>query len=449
MTIETSPARPLRPGEADAGTPIDIAVVGGGLGGLLAAVDAARRPTTGRVVLFEPHPLGGRARCDERSGFTFNRGPRAIYRGGPADRLLTELGIDTSTGGPPSMAGAGATSAGQVHLLPQGAASALRSSLLTPGEKLTFARSFLRASRTDPATVTGRSVAEWLDDLRLEGGPRQLLEALVRVSTYVHAPTELDAGAALANVQAGTSAGVRYLDGGWQVLVDEVEALAASLGVERVTAAVTAVRVGADGGVELVAAGTAHPEVVPARSAIVAVGLPEAAAALLGTRPTAWATLGPPVTAACLELGVRRPPTRRFVLGIDEPTYLSTHAPPARLAPPGQAVVHLLRYQAPGEEPDPSGQRELLQRRAGDAGIEADDQITQRFLASMTVMGGLPLAAGGGLAGRPSVVVDGHPGVCIVGDWVGPTGLLLDAVAASAAEAAAHAASRSATMART
>src|SRR5436305_6407323 len=93
-------------GEAGPGR-TDVAVVCGGLGGLVAALVATRAPGVRRVRLYEPHPLGGRARCDERDGFVFNRGPRALYIGGPADRTLTALGVDTTTGGPPVVVGAG------------------------------------------------------------------------------------------------------------------------------------------------------------------------------------------------------------------------------------------------------------------------------------------------------------------------------------------------------
>jgi len=63
------------------------------------------------------------------------------------------------------------------------------------------------------------------------------------------------------------------------------------------------------------------------------------------------------------------------------------------------------------------------------------------------VSGGLPTAEGGGLGGRPAVASSDRPGVLLAGDWVGPEGLLLDAVAASATEAGRQAAARSATMA--
>jgi hypothetical protein len=64
----------------------------------------------------------------------------------------------------------------------------------------------------------------------------------------------------------------------------------------------------------------------------------------------------------------------------------------------------------------------------------------------MVVSGAIP-SAPGGLAARPAVAVAEHPGAFVVGDWVGPTGLLLDAVAASAVAAGEQAAQRCATMA--
>lgn len=444
---------------------IDIAVVGGGLGGLLAAVSAARNPGAGRVVLFDPHPLGGRARCDVRDGFTFNRGPRALYLGGPADRTLRSLGVDTSHGGVPTQPGAGAVDRGRVHVMPQGPGSVLRTSLLSPGEKLAFARAFVRFPKIDPATLVGTSVAAWLDGTGLAGAPRRLFEALVRLTTYTDAPDVFDAGAALTSAQAGLDPGVRYLDGGWQVLVDALAARASEAGVEHRDQAVERVESDPDPNwssstTAAAADGPQHDDdratvglrlaggqVVGARSVVLAVGGPDAAGRLLGGQPPSWSALGPAVTVACLELGLRQPPPRRFILGVGEPTYLSTHAPPADLAPDGQAVVHLMRYQRPGDDLPADAQRAVLDRLAADAGIATADVVTERFLARMVVSGGLPTAAGGGLAGRPGVAVDGHQGVFVTGDWVGPEGLLLDAVAASATAAAQQAAARSATMA--
>jgi len=428
----------------DDATTADLVVVGGGLAGLIAANTAARAPGSRRVVLFDPHPLGGRARCDERDGYLFDRGPRALYLDGVGDRTLQDLGVDTEAGGPPTLDRAGAVYGGEVHRLPQGAASALCSGLMTPLEKFAFAKAFARVPRVDPSGLAGSSAAEWLDAMGLAGAPRHLVEALIRVATYADAPDQLDAEAAVAGIQAAQSPGVRYLDGGWQSIVDSLAAKAEAAGVEQRREAVELVA--ADGESGTVRVRTTSGE-LQAGGVVLAAGTPDVAARLLGGTPASWPELGPPAAAACLELGLRRPPARRFILGVDEPTYLSTHAPPARLAPPGHAVVHVMRYQAPDDQMPANDQRAILDRLAGQAGITPDDIVRERFLARMVVTGALPTAASGGLAGRVPVAVAEHLGVHLAGDWVGPTGMLLDAVASSAVDAARQATGASATMA--
>ena len=117
-------------------------VVGGGIGGLVAALVAAEGRA--RVVLVEPHPLGGRARCDERDGYVLNRGPRALYRGGPAEQGLQALGVATHAGGAPAMAGAMALHRGGLERFPSGAIGAARTRLLTTAEKVTVSRALTR-----------------------------------------------------------------------------------------------------------------------------------------------------------------------------------------------------------------------------------------------------------------------------------------------------------------
>jgi hypothetical protein len=62
--------------------------------------------------------------------------------------------------------------------------------------------------------------------------------------------------------------------------------------------------------------------------------------------------------------------------------------------------------------------------------------VAQRFLPAMTVANTIPLAAGGGLRGRPAVEVREVPGLFLSGDWVGREGTLANASVASAARAA-------------
>ena len=66
---------------------VDIVVVGGGIGGLGAAAMLGRSGK--RVLLLErSSSLGGRGATSVESGFHFNFGPHALYRGGHGMRVL-------------------------------------------------------------------------------------------------------------------------------------------------------------------------------------------------------------------------------------------------------------------------------------------------------------------------------------------------------------------------
>jgi hypothetical protein len=72
-------------------------------------------------------------------------------------------------------------------------------------------------------------------------------------------------------------------------------------------------------------------------------------------------------------------------------------------------------------------------------GVYDEDIVVRRSLARMTVASTTPNPAAGGLRGRPSITATGLPLAFLAGDWVGPHGLLTDAVLASG-----HAAGRAA-----
>ncbi len=425
----------------------DVAVVGGGIAGLVAAIEARHQGAT--VTLSEPHPLGGRGRTDRRNGFTFNRGPRALYRGGPAEAALARLGVDVGSGGLPITSGAVALVGDRCHRLPTSPAATVATGLFTAREKVTATRHLLPILR-DPGPVPADvTLAAWLDGRGTSGTVRAFLEAMVRVATYTDAPGVVPAGEALAQVRAATGLGVRYLDGGFGSIVDALAAIAAAEGVVIAPTAVQTVLPDADGGWRLdTASATRRADAV-----VVAAGTPAATSGLVAGGIDGLDALGPPARAACLELGLRRVPARRFALGMDRPTYLSVHSPPADLAPDGGAVVHVMRYRRPDDDLDPERGRAELQAVARAVGITDDDIVAQRYLDAMVVTGAVPAAATGGLAGRPPVADDRRPGVFLAGDWVGPEGWLLDGAVASAVvagrAAGRHAVARRATMAPT
>jgi phytoene dehydrogenase-like protein len=406
-----------------------IVVVGGGLAGLTAAALLARGGR--RVTLFEGGQLGGRATTQERNGFRFNFGPHALYRAGALSRVLEQLGVRI-TGKSPGSPGA-ALRGGKRHLLPRDPETLARTSLFGPESRMEATSVLAAVPRLNPDELAKVSVGEWLQELRHEE-VRQFITALIRLSTF-SGDERQSMGAVAAQLQLGL-AGVLYLDEGWASIVLELDRVAREAGAEiRSGNAVTAVE--HEGGVRGVRLqdGTFYQ----ASAVILAVG-PSTAARLAGhgTVLDAWADSLIPVRLASLDIGLRRlpDPGSPFALGLEEPLYFSVHAPAARLAPEGAAMVHVARYLRTDEEPGADVEAELEELlEVMQPGWRAE-LTERRFLRHTTVTNALPTAAMGGTGGRPGPAVPGIPNLYVAGDWVGPQGLLSDASAASAELAA-------------
>ena len=381
-----------------------IVVIGGGLAGLSAAVAAGQ--AGGRVTLLDSHAPGGRARTEIRDGFRFNQGPHAVYRGGPGRRVLARLGIRPAGHAPP-LRGARALANGHLHSLASGR-------LLSMRAKGQVARVFGMLPVTSPDRWAGRSASEWIEALRLRPDAAAVMAAYVRAATYVPTLGELPADLAIAQVRISFR-GVIYLDGGWEQLVSGLLSRAEAVGVEIHPRTIAEAVAGGPGAWQVRTSGG----VLQAGAVVVAPGRPTAARRLLPADP-GWAELGPEVTAACLDLGLRRPGTR-LVFGIDEPLYLSPHSPPGDLAPAGCGLVHAMRYGSTTPDED----RARLWALAASAGISEEDVAVHRFLPRMVVLSSLPPPERG-VAGRPPVAVAASPGIFVAGDWVGPAGWLSD-----------------------
>jgi phytoene dehydrogenase-like protein len=416
----------------------DLVVIGGGLAGLAAATIAARQGR--RVRLFEKAAeLGGRATTQQKDGYAFNIGPHALYRGSAGMRVLRDLGI-TPQGAPPAPAGGHAVRAGVKHAFPAGFLSLLSTGVLSLGGKLEVARLLARIQSFDAAPLASTSVAAWLRSLSGRAEVRELLAALVRLTTYADAPEQQSAGAALDQVQRALQQNVLYLDGGWQQLVDALRgaALAAGVTIEPGVRA-DAVELTPDGAVHAIRlAGGAS---TPCAAAILAVP-PADAAALLAGAPRAtverWAAQAIPLHAACLDLALDTLPEPRstFALGIDQPLYFSVHSAVARLTPGRGALIHLARYLEPAQPVDSTRDLRELEQLADlvQPGWRTH-VVHKRFLPHVVVSHDVVTAARGGLAGRPGPRVDGARGLYVAGDWVGGEGMLADASLASARRA--------------
>ncbi|QDU31719.1 hypothetical protein ETAA8_68790 [Anatilimnocola aggregata] len=416
----------------------EIAVVGGGLAGLLAAVKLARAGK--QVVLLEQAKgLGGRAATTVKGDVRFNLGPRALYLHGAAHRLLTELEIPF-TGAVPNTGKGMGYYGGREYLLPRNMSQILSTSLLSWREKWQLFRFFQQIHSFDLEPLQRTSIHEWVTTRYGTGALANLFFGLFRLSTYAADLELISAGATLAQFRIGLTGNVWYIDGGWQSIVDRLRDRAVGLGVQIHTGAhVHAVRSTAAG----VLVQATHQPDLHAAAAILAVS-PQVASLLLALPEphelVRWSVDSRPVHAACLDIALSRltRPEHRFGLGLDEPTYASVHSAAAKFAPPGVAVIHVMKYLQSNQEQSARDNEQQLE------GVLDRLQpgwrthvLTRRYLPSMAVTHALPLAAQGGLTGRPNVAVANRPGVFLAGDWVGQHGQLADAAAASAATAAA------------
>lgn len=417
-----------------------VIIIGGGLTGLTAANFLANAGHT--VTLFEKsHALGGRAATTSKNGIHFNLGPHALYRSGQAYKILQELGVEIS-GALPKVDGSLAIDGGRKHTLPGGALTLMTTSLFGVSAKLELGRLLTTLPKLDAQTINHLSVREWLDrEIRHEDA-RRFVQAFFRLGSYANDPERQSAGAALAQFQMALKESVVYLNGGWQMLVDSLRAKAEAAGVKLVSEArVIAVernpQSGQVTGVRL-ADGSLH-----AAEAVIAATSPNEACELIeGGDKTIlgeWARTAIPVKAACLDIALQHlpQPTNNFALGIDRPLYLSVHSAAAKLAPAGNAVIHVAMYLRSENSDTPKDIEHELEElldlvQPGWQSLV----IERRFLPSMTVTHALTTAEQGGTVGRPSVQVPGIAGLYVAGDWVGVEGLLADASVASGKRAA-------------
>lgn len=417
----------------------DFIVIGGGVAGLAVATFLAKQGKSVHL-LEQSHALGGRARTKQQDGFYLNIGPHALYRGGRGLKTLNELGIEVH-GRVPSVSGAYAVKGGVKYTFPAGMVSLLTTSLFNLSAKLETARLLASLAKLDGNAVMNMSLREWVDREISHADVKDFLMAVFRVSTYSNAPELMSAGAAIEQLKMAFDKSVLYLDGGWQTIVDGLAEAAKRAGVRIETGAkiesierdlagaVRSVRF-ADGRVLMAST------VIIASSPSVAVNLVERGRQ---TQLARWADEAIPVKAATLDVALRYLPKPKatFALGVDRPLYLSVHSATARLAPEGGALIHVAKYLAPGGEDS----NETIERE-----LEGLLDIVQpgwrnalahlRFLPDLIVANSTPLAERGGINGRPGPRVDDVPGLFVIGDWVGPEGMLVDASFASAKLAA-------------
>ncbi|HTI72507.1 MAG TPA: FAD-dependent oxidoreductase [Candidatus Limnocylindria bacterium] len=414
----------------------DVAVIGAGLAGLTAAAYLAKSGRT--VAVFERAPqAGGRAASTFDSECRFNLGPHALYRGGGSLEILAELGIRYH-GAPPEGEGRFLGFETELHPLPTGPASLLISRALPLAAKVELGALLARLGSIDPTPWHSDPLRAWLDAEIKHSETRKIMAAFCRLATYGNNTAEQSAGATLQQLQVG-GAGVYYIDGGWQTLVDELQLVAVEAGasfhdncaVKRLDQVETGWKLSLADGAEISA------------TAVISTVAPKILESML--EPDLRKRLGfqssnlKPVQAACLDLALRSVPRpdRRFVLGVDQPLYFSIHSAWAKLGSSQTAVIHAAKYLDPHEPHDARNNEQELEAWMDliQPGWRAET-LHRRYMPQLTVTEASVMASGGGYAGRVASSVEGLSNLWVAGDWVGSHGMLADASLLSAQAAA-------------
>ena len=188
----------------------DVAVVGGGVAGLTAAIYAARAGKQ-TILIEKQERLGGRAMTHKKKGAYFNLGGHALYHG---DALSTfrELGLQLP-GGQPSIDGYGIWK-GKLSPLPMGVKSLFTTPLLSWKGKMELGAWLAKLGKLDTQLYDNMSLREWIEGNVQDPMVRNLFYSLLRTASYVVAPDLQAAGPVLQQLKHALK-GVLYLDRGW------------------------------------------------------------------------------------------------------------------------------------------------------------------------------------------------------------------------------------------
>jgi phytoene dehydrogenase-like protein len=409
---------------------LDVIIIGGGLAGL---TTAALLACSGKAVTLFEHSsreIGGRPRTADIEGFYFNQGPHALYLTDASDTILKEIGINY-TGGIPAGKGY-LISGGKKREIAGGYSSWLSG-------KSDGSQFFISPTQMDFSQLESVTEQEWLDKNIHDINDAEIIKTILRLNTYANDPDIQSIGPVLHQIYVGSRAGVMYLDGGWQTLVDGLLTVAKNANARIVMGkkAIRVKRTDSSGWRVLLDDKTE----VSAKIVVIAAG-PKDAYSLFddNERPdvlSKTAKEAKPVRLVCLDVALSSLPDKDtlFALGVDRPLYFSVHSAYAKLAPKGGALIHVAKYLGTSFEPKPREDQPELEEfldllQPGWRQV----LVKKRPLPNMVVSNALVTAADGGLGRRPDTKIAEN--LYIVGDWVGKEGLLSNASVASAKHAA-------------
>ncbi|WP_202916215.1 phytoene desaturase family protein [Paenibacillus mesophilus] len=411
----------------------DAAIIGGGISGLIAAIDLARANKS-VIVLEKSNRLGGRGMTINKDGACFNLGGHALYRAGEAYSILQELGVKLEGGTPP--ADGYAIWQNRLWPLPGNPARLLSSRLLSWPGKVELGRFMLGLGKIDAAAMANISLRDWAERQIRDPMVRHIFYALCRTATYNKALDDQPVGPVIRQVQRSLKSGVLYVNGGWQTIVDQLRELAVRAGATiRSGKNVTEImHNGAVSGLRF-----SDGETIQVNRVISTLSPAETYRLVGDADPTSlrrWKDGARPVMAACLDLCLKRLPVadRHFAIGLDQPVFFTNHSRVAKLSDRDTLVMHLIKYNCSGDS-DPKTDERLLEQTMNLLHPDWQKEVVaKQFLPNMTVVHDYMHLGQSEL--MPGPAVPEIRGLYIAGDWASHGEMLADAAAASARRAA-------------
>ncbi|MFX3633190.1 MAG: phytoene desaturase family protein [Candidatus Pristimantibacillus sp.] len=410
----------------------DVAIVGGGVAGLTAAVYAAKAGKQ-TIVIEKQDRLGGRAISNLKKGAYFNLGGHALYHG---DALTTFRELGLSLQGKQPTTDAFGIWKGELHALPMGMGSLLTTPLLSWKGKMEFAAWFMKFGKLNTDLYNQISLREWIEGNIHDPMARNVFYSLLRTSSYVMAPDLQAAGPALKQLKNALQE-VLYLDRGWGAMIDELRKKAADYGVHFLSKSkVISIdhqngivqHVLCEDGVKV----EASHIIVTTSPAIAHQLVPHAETTTLHT----WKEQAIEVTAACLDVALRRlpKPKQQFVYGIDQTVFLTNQSRAAYLSEDGAQVVCVIKYQ--GKETNSEKDLQDLEQTLDlvQPGWR-NELVVKQYLPKITVCHDFMHTK---RQENPGPAVPEIKGLYVAGDWASHGELLVDAATASAKRAIEH-----------
>ncbi|WP_026414332.1 FAD-dependent oxidoreductase [Actinomadura oligospora] len=372
-----------------------ITIVGGGLGGLTAAIACAEGGAS--VVLHEAHKrVGGRGRATASALHLAHDGAHVFYADGPHYQWLKKRGLVKGLGWPSPLAFSHVRFRvdGQLRTAPPSGVLRAQS------------RGWLKAP-------VDEDFHSWASKRWGEETARRLA-SMIAVTTYDADTGRLSAAFVwnlIQRVYGPRVPAVRWVKGGWQTVLDRMERRAADLGVRIETGS--------------------RVDTLPEDGPLIIATQLASAGRLLGEESLSW-TSG---HCALLDIAVRTDrKDRTIVFDLDEGAFHESYTmQDDSIAPPGESLFQLQMPVRPGERNQETHGR--LRAFADQVLPGWADRVTfERTATAKGRTGALDLP---GQTWRDRPAIDRGDGVYLVGDMVAAPGMRGE-IAINSAVAAAH-----------